>query len=55
LYRDNISALLEGGFNNMLKNWRRHADLPHCSAHGVRDASATEMVDACISKLARKK
>jgi hypothetical protein len=29
------------GFGNKFKDWRRQADLPHCSAHRVRKATAT--------------
>lgn len=33
------------GFGNKFKDWCRQADLPGCSAHGVRKASATEMAE----------
>jgi integrase/recombinase XerD len=31
------------GFGNKFKDWCRQADLPHCSAHGVRKATAAEL------------
>jgi integrase/recombinase XerD len=31
------------GFGNKFKDWCRQADLPHCSAHGLRKATATEL------------
>lgn len=34
------------GFGNKFKDWCRQADLPHCSAHGVRKATATAFADA---------
>ena len=34
------------GFGNKFKDWCRQADLPHCSAHGVRKATATELAEA---------
>jgi integrase/recombinase XerD len=34
------------GFGNKFKDWCRQADLPHCSAHGVRKAMATELAEA---------
>jgi integrase/recombinase XerD len=33
------------GFGNKFKDWCRQADLPHCSAHGVRKATATELAE----------
>ena len=30
------------GFGNKFKDWCRQAGLPHCSAHGVRKATAAE-------------
>ena len=33
------------GFGGKFKDWCRQAGLPHCSAHGVRKASATEMAE----------
>jgi integrase/recombinase XerD len=34
------------GFGNKFKDWCRQADLPHCSAHGLRKATATALADA---------
>jgi integrase/recombinase XerD len=34
------------GFGNKFKDWCRQADLPHCSAHGVRKATSTALADA---------
>jgi integrase len=34
------------GFGNKFKDWCRQADLPHCSAHGIRKATATALADA---------
>lgn len=34
------------GFGNKFKEWCRQAELPHCSAHGVRKATATELAEA---------
>jgi len=33
-------------FGNNFKDWCRQADLPHCSAHGIRKATATALADA---------
>lgn len=33
------------GFGNKFKDWCRQADLPHCSAHGLRKATATELAE----------
>jgi integrase/recombinase XerD len=33
------------GFGNKFKDWCRQADLPHCSAHGVRKATATALAE----------
>jgi site-specific recombinase XerD len=33
------------GFGNKFKEWCRQANLPHCSAHGVRKATATALAD----------
>lgn len=33
------------GFGNKFKDWCRQADLPHCSAHGVRKFTATELAE----------
>lgn len=33
------------GFGNKFKDWCRQADLPHCSAHGVRKATPTQMAE----------
>jgi integrase/recombinase XerD len=34
------------GFGNEFKDWCRQADLPHCSAHGVRRATSTALAEA---------
>jgi integrase len=34
------------GFGNKFKDWCRQANLPHCSAHGVRKATATALAEA---------
>jgi integrase/recombinase XerD len=34
------------GFGNKFKDWCRQAGLPHCSAHGVRKATATALAEA---------
>jgi site-specific recombinase XerD len=34
------------GFGNKFKDWCRQADLPHCSAHGVRKATSVELAEA---------
>jgi integrase len=34
------------GFGNKFKDWCRQADLPHCSAHGVRKAISTALAEA---------
>jgi integrase len=33
------------GFGNKFKDWCRQADLPHCSAHGLRKATATQLAE----------
>ena len=33
------------GFGNAFKDWCRKADLPHCSAHGLRKAAATRLAE----------
>lgn len=33
------------GFGNAFKDWCRQADLPHCSAHGLRKALATRLAE----------
>jgi integrase/recombinase XerD len=33
------------GFGNAFKEWCREADLPHCSAHGLRKATATRLAE----------
>lgn len=33
------------GFGNKFKDWCRQADLPHCSAHGVRKATAARLAE----------
>jgi len=34
------------GFGNKFKDWCRQADLPHCSAHGLRKATTTALAEA---------
>lgn len=34
------------GFGNKFKDWCRQADLPHCSAHGIRKATLTALAEA---------
>ncbi|WP_246767672.1 tyrosine-type recombinase/integrase [Bradyrhizobium sp. CCBAU 53340] len=34
------------GFGNKFKDWCRQADLPHCSAHGIRKATSTALAEA---------
>ncbi|WP_425907742.1 tyrosine-type recombinase/integrase [Nitrobacter sp. TKz-YC02] len=34
------------GFGNKFKDWCRQADLPHCSAHGVRKATSAALAEA---------
>jgi integrase/recombinase XerD len=34
------------GFGGKFKDWCRQANLPHCSAHGVRKATATELAES---------
>ncbi len=33
------------GFGNKFKDWCRQADLPHCSAHGLRKATSTRLAE----------
>ena len=33
------------GFGNKFKDWCRQADLPHCSAHGLRKAQASRLAE----------
>ena len=33
------------GFGNKFKDWCRQADLPHCSAHGLRKAAAVRLAE----------
>jgi integrase/recombinase XerD len=33
------------GFGNAFKDWCRQANLPHCSAHGLRKALATRLAE----------
>jgi integrase/recombinase XerD len=33
------------GFGNKFKDWCRQADLPHCSAHGLRKATAARLAE----------
>jgi integrase len=33
------------GFGNVFKDWCRQANLPHCSAHGLRKALATRLAE----------
>lgn len=34
------------GFGNKFKGWCRQAELPHCSAHGIRKATSTALAEA---------
>ena len=34
------------GFGNKFKDWCRQANLPHCSAHGVRKATSTALAES---------
>jgi integrase/recombinase XerD len=34
------------GFGNKFKDWCRQANLPHCSAHGLRKATSTALAEA---------
>ncbi|NEU95230.1 tyrosine-type recombinase/integrase [Bradyrhizobium sp. UFLA 03-164] len=34
------------GFGNKFKDWCRQADLPHCSAHGIRKATSTALAES---------
>lgn len=34
------------GFGNKFKDWCRQADLPHCSAHGVRKFTAAQLAES---------
>lgn len=34
------------GFGNKFKDWCRQADLPHCSAHDVREATSTALAES---------
>lgn len=38
-------AFTANGFGNKFKDWCRQADLPHCSAHGIRKATATALAE----------
>src|SRR5262249_25173029 len=33
------------GFGNAFKDWCRQANLPHCSAHGLRKATAARLAE----------
>lgn len=33
------------GFGNRFKDWCRQANLPHCSAHGLRSATAARLAE----------
>ena len=33
------------GFGNAFKDWCRQADLPHCTAHGLRKATAARLAE----------
>lgn len=39
------NAFTANGFGNKFKDWCRQADLPHCSAHGIRKATATTLAE----------
>ena len=34
------------GFGNKFKDWCRQADLPHCSAHGLRKSTSVELAES---------
>ncbi|MEZ5822302.1 MAG: tyrosine-type recombinase/integrase [Xanthobacteraceae bacterium] len=34
------------GFGNKFKDWCRQADLPHCTAHGIRKATSTALAES---------
>lgn len=38
-------AFTPNGFGSKFKDWCRQADLPHCSAHGIRKATATTLAE----------
>jgi len=38
-------AFTPNGFGGKFKDWCRQADLPHCSAHGIRKATATTLAE----------
>ena len=38
-------AFTANGFGGKFKDWCRQADLPHCSAHGIRKATATALAE----------
>lgn len=42
-------AFTANGFGNKFKDWCRQADLPHCSAHGLRKATATSLAETGAS------
>jgi integrase/recombinase XerD len=42
------------GFGNRFKDWCRQANLPHCSAHGLRNATATHICLAMSDELERE-
>ena len=44
--RDNGPRLATVGFGNKFREWCNEAGLPHCSAHGLRNAGATIAADA---------
>lgn len=39
------NAFTANGFGNKFKDWCRQADLPHCTAHGIRKATATALAE----------
>jgi integrase/recombinase XerD len=41
-----VSPFTANGFGNKFKDWCRQANLPHCSAHGVRKATSTAPAEA---------
>ena len=45
LLTDFGKAFTPNGFGNKFKDWCRQADLPHCSAHGIRKATATTLAE----------
>ncbi|MGB3448738.1 MAG: tyrosine-type recombinase/integrase [Xanthobacteraceae bacterium] len=42
-------AFTANGFGGKFKDWCRQANLPHCSAHGIRKATATTLAENAAS------